>query len=284
MNLKYCIHNGNITDIHQLKLDISNRSFRFGDSVFETIRVLEGNRVPLLSRHVRRLKNAMTVLRLRIPSFFSTDYFRELSNKLCHENELKGGGRIRLTVFREGEGNYIPLSSEVSYVMHLVPADEPEFILNQDGYWVDIFPGDRKPMHKWAGFKTGNSLFYVMAGIFCSETGINECLILNEKGNICESLHSNIFLIKGDYLITPPLSEGCVEGVMREAIIDLAEKNRWIVLQQPVTMHHIYQADEMFLTNAIQGIRWVYKFRDKFFKYQKVNELFTLMKKNLQEA
>ncbi|MCX8080881.1 MAG: aminotransferase class IV [Bacteroidia bacterium] len=283
MELNYCIYNGHLASLYEPFLSFNNRAFRLGDSVFESIRVFDGGYVPLLDKHIWRLKMGMSVFKMKIPPEFSLDYFKKLIQTLYHENHCRGDVRLRLTVFRNGEGNYIPPTNDVSFLMQLYALENPDFELNQEGYWLEVYTECRKPVTKYSNFKSGSAMFYVQAGIFCSSTGINECLIVNEYGNICEALYSNIFLVKGNFLHTPPAEEGGVLGVMKQTIIELAPELKLMVSEKPITLNHIHSADECFLTNAVQGIRWVHKFREKFFTKNTTVEIFQLLKKRLSQ-
>ena len=106
---------------------------------------------------------------------------------------------------------------------------------------------------------------YVMAGISKQSMKLDECFILNETGNIIESISSNVFAVKNGTLYTPPLSEGCIAGVMRKQIIHLATENKILTFESPLTTYTLMNADEIFLTNSVQGVQWIGQFRDKFY-------------------
>lgn len=281
MELNYCIYNGHIASNYGPFLPFNNRAFHLGDSVFESIRVFNGPKIPLLEKHIQRLKMAMTVFKMKVPVEFTSDYFRTLIHELYEKNQCSEDMRLRITVFRNGEGNYIPQTNDVSFLIEFFPLTEPSFQLNTEGYWVELYTDCKKNINKYSGYKSGSAMFYVQAGLFCQSTGINECLIVNENGNICESLHSNIFLIKDNFIQTPPAEEGGIQGVMKQTIMEIAHENKMIVMEKTITLNHLYLADECFLTNAVQGIRWVYKFRDKFFTKNTTEKLFGLLIKKL---
>jgi branched-chain amino acid aminotransferase len=281
MELNYCIFNGHIASNYEPFLPFNNRAFHLGDSVFESIRVFKGPKIPLLEKHIQRLKMAMTVFKMKVPAEFTFDYFLRLIHELYEKNHCSEDMRLRITVFRNGEGNYIPQTNDISFLIEFFPLTEPSFQLNSEGYWVELYTDCKKNINKYSNYKSGSAMFYVQAGLFCQSTGINECLILNENGNICESLHSNLFLIKDNFIQTPPAEEGGIQGVMKQTIMEIAHENKMIVMEKTITLNQLYLADECFLTNAIQGIRWVYKFRDKFYTKNTTEKLFGLLIKKL---
>ena len=130
--------------------------------------------------------------------------------------------------------------------------------LNENGLVIDIFPDARKSCDKFSNLKSANYLPYAMAARYAKENKLNECLVLNVHERIADATIANIFLIKGDRLITPSLNEGCVNGVMRRYLIANIK-----VEEGEIAETDIQDADEVFLTNAISGIRWVKNFREK---------------------
>ncbi len=115
-----------------------------------------------------------------------------------------------------------------------------------------------------------------MAARYAKENKLNDCLVLNTNERIADSTIANIFLIKDQKLFTPPLSEGCVNGVMRRYIIE-----QYAVNETVFTVDDILSADELFLTNAMYGIRWVQQFREKKFSKLKTSEMHNTLLKTL---
>lgn len=243
--------------LSDLKIGIHNRAFRYGDGIFESIRMCAG-KMPLWAFHYERLREGMKALRIDIPTHYSVDFFRNEIEKLTGlENNL----RIRLSVNRCAGGLYTPLSNIPEFLIEVTPANESHFPKHPNGLvlgWYDEAPILSKT--RLAGIKSANALPYILAAQHRKTYNLDDCLICNEKGNIAEAVSSNIFVIKDGKLITPHLRSGCVAGVMRRAIIKMA-KNLNIKIKEQIAMHpkHIFNADGIFLTNAVQGIRWVKK-------------------------
>lgn len=260
---RYCILNGHLISVYEPALPFSNRAFRYGDSLFESIRICN-NHVMFLRDHISRLKLGMTILRMNLPSELNTENVHDFIQHLIRHNAHAPNGRIRLTVFRNDGGHYSPESNDISFLIESEPVEGP-YALNQRGYWIDLYTELKKPVNKLSNVKTGNALLNVMAGIARQSMKLDECLLVNEHGAICESVSSNIFVVKNGTLFTSPLTDGCVSGIMRKQIMHIASENRILTFEQPVTTYTLMNADEIFLTNSIQGIRWVGQFKDRFY-------------------
>jgi branched-chain amino acid aminotransferase len=121
----------------------------------------------------------------------------------------------------------------------------------------------KKSLDQFSKFKTINSLLYVQAAIYANQNNFNDSLILNGEGNIIESSSSNVFIASNGVLYTPPLDDGCVGGIMRMNVINLAINNGIKVYEYSLKPQNLLIADEVFLTNAIKGIEWVGGFQNK---------------------
>jgi branched-subunit amino acid aminotransferase/4-amino-4-deoxychorismate lyase len=259
----FCILNGHLISVYEPTVSFANRAFRYGDSLFESMRCCN-NRVMFLREHLNRLKLGMTVLRMNLPAEFNSENMAEFIGQLLKRNGHAPHARIRLTVFRNNGGYYTPETNDISFLIESEQL-ENSYQLNQKGYWVDIYAEIRKPINKLSNLKTGNGLINVMAGLARQSMKLDDCLLVNENGTICESISSNIFVVKNGTIFTSPLSEGCVAGVMRGRIMQLASENRILAFESPITTYTIMNGDEIFLTNCVNGIRWVGQFKEKFF-------------------
>ncbi|MCX7729007.1 MAG: aminotransferase class IV [Bacteroidia bacterium] len=272
---KKYIYNGEVITASQLvSIAFSNRAFKFGDSLFETIRYSNRN-ILFLSEHVLRLKLSMPFLKMKIPSFFSFEYFLNKISDLLYANDLQDkSARIRLTVFRKGSGQYYPESNEVDYLMEAEELPNKLYLMPSQGLAIDVFQDVVKPINRLANLKTGNALIYILAAINKDTLKLDDCLILNEKHNICEATSSNIFAVKNNMLLTPPLSEGCVSGIMRKQIQKLAENRKMLVIEKPFNPHVLLDSDEVFITNTIQGIQWIRQFQSRIYEKKMFTQMF----------
>jgi branched-chain amino acid aminotransferase len=278
MEDKFCILNGHLISIYEPSVAFNNRAFRYGDALFESIRLCN-NKVMFLRDHITRLKLGMTVLRMNLPAEFNTENIYELILELLKQNNQSSNARIRLTVFRNEGGYYSPETNDISFLIETEEISDA-YLLNQKGLWIDIYSEIKKPINKLSGLKTANALIYVMAGLAKQSMKLDECFLINEKGTICESISSNIFVVKNGTICTPPLSDGCLEGVMRKQIIEIAAQHKILAFENTVTVNTLMNGDEIFLTNSINGVQWVGQFKQKFytnklsqFFIEKLNEL-----------
>lgn len=269
----YCNYNGHLISIYEPVVSFANRAFRYGDALFETIRYVDG-KIMFLTDHMRRIKVGMTMLRMNIPNEFGAETIANLIRQLIEINQLKNDVRVRFTVFRNEGGFYTPRSNEISFLIETEPLDDTGYRTNETGYKVDVFHDIKKPKNKLATLKSGNALIYVLAGIYKKDVKLDEVIILNDDGNICESVSSNIFFVKNGSLYTPTLTEGCVEGVMRRQIMDIAQRHRILCYEINIPLNTMLNSDEVFLTNAIQGVRWVGEYKTKTYQ-NRMSSFFT---------
>lgn len=254
--------NGNILPADQPLFYSSNRAFRYGDAVFETIRLMHGE-ILFFERHLNRLQRSMQLLGMEShPDLTFHNLYLSIRH-LDQVNQLQGNGRIRLEVFRNDGGLYTPQTNSVSYLIETAPLTQKEYKLNDHGLRIELYTDIKKPVSRVSNLKSSNALYYVMAGLHKKKLGLDDCLVLNTDDRVAEAISSNIFILKGKRLITPSLGEACVAGVMREAIIDLYREKSDPVEERGVTVEDLLTADEIFLTDVIHGLRWIGAFRNK---------------------
>ncbi len=280
----YISYNGEIISPEKALFTSNNRAFRYGDGLFESMRLVNGQ-VMFSDLHVERLTRGMELLRFSNVSSFNKSFIESSVLTLTRKNNLYKNARIRLTVFRNEGGYYSPEKNTFSFLIEVSPVDTEAYTLNRKGLIIDVYDGARKDFGVLSSLKTNNALIYVLAGIHKTEAGIDECILLNSKGNMVEGMHTNIFVVKNNTLYTPDITEGCTDGVMRKVVIQLANKNGIAVSEEVLSPGLIPHADEIFLTNAVQGIQWVVGYREKrfFSKYSKIlsEELRQLKNENL---
>jgi branched-chain amino acid aminotransferase len=231
-----------------------NRAFVYGDLVFETIKVHHGK--PLLALlHYERLCHNARVLHFAISLTFD-EFVQQIQQ--AAQPITSPYARVRFVVHRNTDGFYLPQGHTVSYqveAFEYFPKVELPFV-------VCVYTHNYKPCNELATLKSGNALLYVMASIWAQSQQCNDALILNEHGHICEATASNIFIIKQNTVYTPPLTEGCIAGVMRKHVIAYLQNHQYNVIEHPLTITHVQQAEGVFLTNALKGIQWVSAFEN----------------------
>ncbi|WP_428330264.1 aminotransferase class IV [Mucilaginibacter sp.] len=250
--------NGEILPADTKLVAINNRAFKYGDGLFESMRLMKGQ-VKFPELHADRLQRGMKALKIDGYSQMDPWFLKEKTADLARRNKIKHG-RLRLTVYRDAEGLYTPTQNKMGYCLELQSLDEPRYFLNSKGLIMDIFTELPKPTNYLSNIKTCNSLTYVMAGLYKMQNKLDEVFLLNQNGFLCEASSANVFVYYQKHLYTPALSEGCVEGVMRQVVIGLAKKNNIPVTEAQINPEILYEADEVFLTNASRGIQSVIGF------------------------
>lgn len=242
-------------------LSAGSRAFRYGDGLFETM-LIENNRIKLWEYHFDRLASGLGFLRFSLPPEFTGErLFREIL-ELCTRNGHKKRSRVRLVVFR-GEGAiYDTTPSTPHYVIESWPLPEKDAEPDARGLVIDVFPEGRKACDPLANLKSNNYLLYVLAAGYATEHGLDDCLVLNCRETLADTTIANLFYCQEGQWYTPPLSDGCVAGVMRRYLLAAMPTAGFPVTEKTATIRDILDAQEIFLTNAIRGIRWVAAFRD----------------------
>jgi branched-chain amino acid aminotransferase len=271
MALLYINFNGEIVPADSKLLSVANRAFKYGDGLFESMRMLKGQ-LKFADLHADRLLRGMKALKIDGYSQMDAYFLKEKAEQLSIRNKSKHG-RLRLTVYRDSGGFYAPSQNKAGYCLEFIPADEPRYFLNDKGLIVDIFMDLPKPSNYLSNIKTCNSLIYVMAGLNKAQNNLDEVFLLNQNGFLCEANSANVFVWYQNHLYTPALSEGCVEGVMRQVIINIAKKNNIPVTEAQINPEILYEADEVFLTNASKGIQCVMGYGIKRY-FNKVSKMF----------
>lgn len=226
-----------------------NRSFRYGDGFFETMSVFQGKLV-LHDAHFERIKKSAEVLKMGLDAAF----YQSLENAIS--SLPFANARVRITVFRGGAGFYRPEQSNAGFHLSATSRNENLFVLNPKGLSILSYKEHLKPITTLGALKTNNALLYVLASNYAKENSKDDALIFNDKKRICETSRGNLFVVTEKKLITPPLSEGGIHGVMRNKIMELAEIIGLSVLESKLNEDDLKEADEIWQSNAVHGIQW----------------------------
>ncbi|MBN9381603.1 MAG: aminotransferase class IV [Chitinophagaceae bacterium] len=246
----FIIFNGSFFPSGSPLLAADNRGFRYGDGLFETIRIKDG-RILLSQYHFERLLNGCRLLGLEA---LTIEQFTAGILELCEKNGHALSARVRLTVFRGEMGRG---DADTNYIIQSSPLD---LVNVGTGVTLGVFPKGRKACDGFSQLKSNNYLIYSMAAMYARSHGWDDCLVLNSRERIADSSIANLFYVKGATIYTPPLSEGCVAGVMRRWLMTVLPGEGHHVVEKPVAPEDLIVADEVFLTNAIRGVRWVGNF------------------------
>lgn len=258
----YVNNNGKVLPANAPVIDAGSRAFLYGDGLFESIRIINGRPINLKG-HMQRMFKGAELLKIRIPIHLNEEVFKEKILELLELSEITKGGKCRLSLDRMSGGSYKPTSNEATYFIEVWPQDDNEFQLNYKGLEIDIYRDIKLQYSVLSPFKTKNGLIKVMAALAAEESGLDDFVLQNDKGNIIESTSCNLFIVSNGVLYTPGLQEGCLAGTMRMQIINIAIQNGIRVYECSVLPHNLLSADEVFLTNAVSGLKWVGGYRTK---------------------
>lgn len=265
-------YNGSLVEnsgiaIHQ------NRGFLYGDAVFETIKVLD-NKVLFLEDHYFRLMASMRIVRMEIPMSFTMEYLEAQILLLVNQFGNNASFRVRFSVFRQPGGFYLPKTNGVEFIITAEPLENALYSFEDLPYEVELFKDFVVTKQLLSTIKSNNKLVQITGSVFAHENGYDNCLLMNDEKNVVEALQSNLFMLMGNKLITPPVSDGCLNGIMRKQILAIARKiERLEVLEASISPFDLQKADELFLSNVIKGIQPVTKYRKKEYKSELASEL-----------
>lgn len=270
--------NGNVTSEDNLLTN--NRGLLYGDSVFETVKILDG-KILFVEDHYFRLMASMRIVRMEIPMNFTMEYFEEQIMSLAKADNLEKSSRARITIFRNQGGFYLPKDNTVSFLIQITALENAIYQIEKENYEVELYKDFFVTKHLLSTIKSSNRMINVTGSIFADENGYDNCLLINDEKNVIEALNGNLFMLMGNKLITPPISEGCLNGVMRKQVLALARKIEFLeVVEEPISPFDLQKADELFVTNVIKGIQPITKYRKKEYEAKISKEI--LLRLNAQ--
>lgn len=254
--------NSKLLSAEEPVLQADNRSFRYGYGLFETMLIRDGT-IRLKEYHWTRLWRGLEQLEFVLPKLFTPAMLEEQVLRTVKKNKLEKLCRVRLQVFPGNGGLYDGGTFSPEYLVECFPLEEHIIQLNEAGLTVGIAEGLAKTNDLTANLKTANGLIYALAARMAKAQKWNDALILNNTKHIIETSIANVFWIQNGKIYTPPISEGCVAGVMRAYILDIAASKGIDIEQKALSVAVLMAANEVFLSNAIRHIKWVANIADK---------------------
>jgi len=239
----------------------TNRAFLYADALFDTL-IAENNQLHFFEAHYFRLVASMRQLRMEIPSNFTQEYWQNEILKTISESQVTHA-RVRTTIFREANGLYTPTSNKVSFIIQVSDL----FYETKQNFKLGIYKDNYLNTNRLNNLKTTNRIQNVLASIYAKENQFDSCILLNHKKQVAEAIHANIFVVFGKEIKTPPLSEGCIDGVIRKEVIKIIKSNsEYLFTEASITPFELQQASEIFLTNSVIGVQSVTIFKKKSFE------------------
>lgn len=240
----------------KIELSVLDRGLQFGDGLFETIAVRYGE-AKYLKYHFERLSKGANLLNLSL----ETEDFENLIELVLNENQLIDGS-LKLMVWRKHTGSkgYNFDSSESHYMLIPKYQYQTDEIIESAGFAKNV----TFSYSILSGIKTMNALPYILAANERKHRKLDELIVLNAEGYICECVSSNIFWLKDNVCHTPPLTSGCLDGVMRRVLIERMVKAGLTIQESLSTQEELLSAEAIFTTNS-NGIRFIEKLENNSF-------------------
>ncbi|WP_411895463.1 aminotransferase class IV [Winogradskyella sp. A2] len=257
--------NGELVPEADSKLTSENRGYKYGDALFETLKVVN-SKIFFWEDHYFRLMASMRIMRMDIPMNFTMEFLEEQILKTVEANNLSSSvARVRLNVDRGEGGKYMPSKdATVNYNIVAEVHPNPFYTIDDSFYEVDLYKDYYMAPGLLSGLKSNSKVIQVIGSIYAEENGLNNCLVLNTNKSVIEALNGNLFLVKGDRIKTPPLEDGCLKGIMRQQVLEVLRKDvNLIVEEASISPFELQKADELFITNVIVGVQPISKYRKK---------------------
>ncbi len=280
---KNVIFNGELLPKSKASLPLDNRGTLYGDGLFETMRC-KGVIPPFYNLHWQRLTEGIAFLKMQYEKAFSKNSLLQQINRLIISEKFYSGCSVRINCIRKAGGKYTPTHQGIDYFIEAFELKDEEYTLNPEGLNIGLFKDLQKATGTYGNFKNSNATLSVLGGLASKENNWDECLLFNTSGYLTESTSSNLFIKIGNDIATPSLSTGCVNGTIRKVLME-------IIPSTGVKIHELdnlneevlLNAEEVFLTNAVSGIRWVGGYQRKRYFFQYARELMTLLNQAFNE-
>lgn len=240
------ILNSQVFEIEDLPLALGNRAFKYGDGLFETIALPKG-KPRLLDYHLQRLSEGADYLHLDYSNILNQKKAASHISQLQELNSVEGDAIVKLHIWRNAVGKYAVMNTDADSLITLEKTAFNKFSVLKR---ADFSEKTINYASGFSQFKTMNALKYVIAGNEKLEKGLDEIIILDQKGFISEALSSNIFWKKADKFFTAPISTGCISGVMRRWIIEKLTENGLEIHEKLVGKNEFLESDCIFTSNA----------------------------------
>ena len=276
----YFNYNGKIHPEGTPVIGVDNRGLRYGDGLFETIKMING-KLLFEDDHFARLWKGLKALEFEIPKNLTVDFLQKEMTALAQKNGHANAARIRLNIVRGDGGLYDAKNHLPNYIIQSWPLAPSNGEWNSNGLVLGIYEAAKKSCDLLSNLKHNNYLPYVLAALKAKSQKWNDAIVLNTNGRICDTTIANIFIVKDGAVFTPSLQEGCVAGVMRRVVIQQVLKSGIDLIEKEISISELLAADEVFLTNSIYNIRWVQGIGDITFKNSLTYTIFSSLQSTI---
>lgn len=258
--------NGKLQE-NNIVISNNNRGYSYGDGLFETIKAVHG-KLLFFEDHYFRLMASMRIMRMQIPMDFTMEFIEEQIVNTLEANNLKTqSARVKIQIDRVEGGLYLPEDNNINFIISVKKIDSDFYLLNDNNYEVDLYKDHYLSPSLLTTLKSNNKAINVIGSIYAKENKLDNCLLINTNKSVVEALNGNLFLVKGNIIKTPPLSDGCLKGILRKQLVDIIKLlPDYTIEEASISPFELQKADELFITNVIKGIQPITKYRKKVFK------------------
>ncbi len=256
------IYKGKWIKKSQLRIDpLKNRSFLYGDAFFDTMRVIDG-KVVFKKDHFKRLKNGLKTLCIDL----ELKKVKTALAKLMALNALQSAS-VKIHIWRNAKGKYTPEENKGAFLIMFERIKSEGYVLNKKGVHLGVY---NKSIHKDSFFRVKSLRYqhHILAGIWAKQNDFDNAILRSSSKKISECINGNIIAVKKNALITPKPNQTFLKGIARDNILKLALKHNYKVIEKSIYVQDLEDFDELFITNVVQGIRWVKKCLDKTYSNQ----------------
>ncbi|GAA0870890.1 aminotransferase class IV [Gangjinia marincola] len=266
--------NGELMSEESPQLYFNNRGLNYGDAVFETLRVINGE-IIFWEDHYFRFMAAMRIMRMEIPMSFSPEFLAEEIQQIIRAKNLQQTpARVKLLAYRKSGGYYTPQDLSIEYLIRAEKLSQSFYTLSTNTYRVELFKDYYINKGLLSTIKNNNKAIHVLGSIFAKENDYANCLIVNDEKSVIEALNGNIFLVKDKVIKTPPISDGCLNGIIRKKLIEIISAlDHYELVEESISPFELQKADELFITNVIMGIQPITIYRKKNFEKEVAKDL-----------
>ena len=274
--------NGLLSSREEFRLSLNNRAFKYGDALYEDIKIA-GGIILFWESHYFRLMASMRLLRMKIPAYFDMGFLEKEILKTCSIQKDEAH-LIRLTICRKDSENLYAKEQNIDFYIETTCHVEAAYPAFKSLFEVDLYKDFYENASLLATINTSSNLIPILSKIFADENDLDECLILNSNKNVIGASIGNLFLVKGYSVLTPPAEDGCKKGILRNEIIKLIKKSALYQLEEiSISPFELQNADELFLVHISYGIIPVSKHRKKEFNRQTADYILENLNLSIQE-
>lgn len=249
----------------------------------ETINVQE-NQLLFWEEHYLRLMASMRILRMQIPLNFTLEYLEEKMMELVQTSSTNFTGRVIIRVTKSKQSTRKSPLVPSLFSLELIPVKEL-FSHKTMSSPIDLYKDHYLPMGLYSSLESVHQVWREMAWVFVYENGFSDGILLNEQKRVIETLRGSLFLIKGDEIQTPPITEGCRKNIYRSLMIEILAKSAVFKLTEtPISTFALQKADELFVLDGIECINSVTQYRKKSFVMDKTQRIFSLFEQRIGES